>query len=759
MKAIHKLMMGGVAMCTLALFATPMLAQKDAAVTLGRLSNGATVRFVKGISGEWGIDVAGKAAPHLAQLQPARFEVYTGAVPGPASHTDIKTEAGGYKSVTQSSEGVTATADVPSGNGATFHVVDRWSIKGDVLSLHRHVAVMGSGAGGFDSAMLLDTVPDVAWGDLKFMVPSKLYADATYDGATSPGGPLHYAEKLLSMRETVLPAPMIAANFKDGNSLTVLDTNPKGDTTSEEGAAPTNTAMIDAGFNFGALGVRQTETGIAIGFWLPGTIKDFEPPVRNAAPAAVSPGAAPAQITVDGRMAQPKMNAKPAWRRRYNPIQSGFTQDYDIAFRFGQHESFPETTRNAWRFAWNTLKPAVHPTDIDYVRRVSIDVLSSQVRTVDGRTGIPYLLDARTGEFRNRSDAKRAAMGFCGKNIEVADEFLKEADRDPDSARSKKLRQQGLDIIATFIRMLPMSPPQGDGFDIFTGKIIPASWSIGQQALLPINTDMRDLILAYEREKKKGIAHPEWLAWIKSYADWELTQQHPDGSFPRAWKPGTNDVFSDSPSATYAPVVLLVPLARVTGDRLYMEAALKAGENVWKNYGLQGNYQGGAIDASSSQLLTDKEGGMAALDAFMALYEATHDKTWLTRALSAADYTEKLDLDLERAAARPCRRLSCAGATGRRWGCRASPPMARALRPVVTNISTGRCRSTPGPINIPAIRIISKWRRSCCTTPRPRWRRRRTVSISSGRAGNRKAGTQIPASGFPGLARTISTAS
>ena len=637
MKTMARLLAGSGAVCVLALFATPLLAQKDAGVTLGRLSSGAMVRFVKSPSGEWGIEVEG--APRLSQAEPARFEVYTGALPGPASDAEVKTIAGGYKSVTPSAGGVTATAEVPSGNGAIFHVEDRWSVKGNVLFLHRHVAVTGNGAGGFESAIMLDTAPEVSWGALKFMVPSKLYADATYDGATSPGGPLHDAEKFYSMRETVLPAPMIAANFKDGSSVTVLDTKPKGGTSVAEEAAPTNTAMVDREFTFGALGARQTDQGVAIGFWLPGSIKDFEPPPRNVA-ANVSPGAAPAQVTANGTMAGLKVSAKPAWRRRYNPIQDGFSQDYDLAFRFGRHETFPETTRNAWRFAWDALKPAVNPVDIDYVRRASIDVLSSQVRTVDGRTGIPYLEDARTGDFRNRSDARRAAMGFCAKNIEVADEFLKEADRDPGSARSKKLRQQGLDIIATFIRMLPMSPPAGDGFDIFTGRIIPASWSIGQQALLPINTDMRDLTLAYEREKKKGITHPEWLAWIKSYADWELTQQHADGSFPRAWKPGTSEVFSDSPSATYAPIVLLVPLARVTGEKHYMEAALKAGENVWKNYGLEGNYQGGAIDASSSQLLTDKEGGMAALDAFMALYEATHDRKWLTRALSAADYTE-----------------------------------------------------------------------------------------------------------------------
>src|ERR1700690_3332046 len=108
MKPIHRLMTGAAAVCALALFATPMLAQKDAAVSLGRLSTGALVRFVKSPSGDWGIDVAGKGAPHLSQPQPARFEIYTGAVPSPVSDADIKTIAGGYRTVTQSADGVTA---------------------------------------------------------------------------------------------------------------------------------------------------------------------------------------------------------------------------------------------------------------------------------------------------------------------------------------------------------------------------------------------------------------------------------------------------------------------------------------------------------------------------------------------------------------------------------------------------------------------------------------------------------------------------
>ena len=603
----------------------PAHAQQDVTVSLGRLSTGAAVTFVRSATGGWGIDIAGNGRAHISQSQPAQFEIYTGTPPGPGSKDDLHDLEAGYDTVQMADGAAIAKADIPFGTGVTFHVEDRWSVTGEALLVHRHVDMTGNAPGGFSSAVMFSTAPDVNWADLDFMVPGKLYADPTFDGAISPGGPLHYAARRLSMRENTLPAPLFAVNFREGHSVTVLDPAPKGGTTVEEASAPANTAMIDDKYAFGAVGAHENAGGVAFGYWLPGTTNEFQgAPAGVVRTAGTSPGAAPAALTPKGNLAPPRpVNAAPVWRRRYNPIKQGMAQNYDVAFRFGQNETFPQTTRNAFRWAWDTLRPAVNPVDLDYVRRTTIDVLSSQVLTIEGRTGIPYLLDARTGKFRDRSDAKRAAMGFCAKNIEVADEFLKEADRRPGTARSRKLRQQGLDMIATFIRILPMAPPAGDGFDLFTGKIIPASWSIGQQLLLTISTDLRSLTLSYEREKKKGNDHPEWLRWIKDYADWLLTQQHADGSFPRAWKPGTSDIFNNSPSASYAPVVLFVPLARVTGEQKYMEAAVRAGENVWQNYGMKGNYQGGAVDASSSQLLTDKEGGMAALDAFMALYEAT----------------------------------------------------------------------------------------------------------------------------------------
>src|ERR1035438_4838442 len=99
------------------------------------------------------------------------------------------------------------------------------------------------------------------------MVPGRLYADPTYDGATSSGGPLHYSAKRLSMRENSLPAPLFAMNFREGHSVTVFDPTPKGDTTVEEASAPTNNVMIDGKYTFGAVGAHENPNGVEFGYW------------------------------------------------------------------------------------------------------------------------------------------------------------------------------------------------------------------------------------------------------------------------------------------------------------------------------------------------------------------------------------------------------------------------------------------------------------------------------------------------------------
>jgi hypothetical protein len=228
----------------------------------------------------------------------------------------------------------------------------------------------------------------------------------------------------------------------------------------------------------------------------------------------------------------------------------------------------------------------------------------------------------------------KVIMGFVSKGIEVADQLLIEADGDP-SPRGQKMRKQGLAIIDTYIRLVPMSPPAGEGFNLWTGKA--DSWAGDTMTLRGPSEGMRDLLGAYRREKQQGRDHPEWLLWCRQFGDWLLTQQREDGSFPRSWHGGTGEVLETSGTSSYNPVPMLVKLNRETGEKRYLDAAIRAADYVWQNFGSRGVFVGGATDNPN---VTDKEAGMLSLEAFLDLYDATREPRWLSRAIAAGNYAE-----------------------------------------------------------------------------------------------------------------------
>ena len=608
----------GTAVVTL-LLAGSIAAFAQSPLVLGTAGKASRVSFICSTQDGWGLEIDTPAAPPLLEPKPARLEVD----PGKGPPTEI---AAGYRSVQLVGGAARADADVKDG-AVTFRISDTWTIQDGNLAVYRSVKVVGNAEGGFSSAVMLATSPGNQWGGIKFFAPGVIYGDPSHDGARAPGGPINDALKRFDFREDILQAPLLAMWFQNGDSISVLDPTPQGDTTTEETRAGTDTTLVSESFRFGALGARENlGQGVQFGFWMPGTVREVPRPFTGISQAGELPQSDRGAATV-------------SWRRRYNPIREGFSQSYNVQFRFGADEDFLALERNSWRWAWSVLKPAVDYRDLGLVQRTLIDFLETRVVSIDGRTGIPYLLDSRTGEYMTRADARRAAMGFCAKNIEAADQLLQEADRDP-SPRGQKMRASGEAIIATFIRLIPMSPPAGDGFNLFTGKIETAVWSVNQQFLRTIAEAQLTLLHAYQREKALGRDHPEWLRWSKSFTDWLLTQQRADGSFPRAWYLDNGVVYNPSGSATYMGPPLLTAFAQQTGDRKYLDAAIRAGEYLWQHNGREGHYEGGAVDASSPELTTDKESGMLSLEAFLSLYNATQDPKWLKRAQAAANYTE-----------------------------------------------------------------------------------------------------------------------
>ena len=587
----------------LCLTVSSAFAQQGNRVDLGRLQTGATVSFVRISGGEWCIEISGGTAPRLTQQKPAQIEIFQ-------TEQDICDLAAGYKTVKQSASGINAHAEIASGDKVVFRVDDRWNLRGDMVSIQRKVEVVGNAPGGFSSSIVLTVDSSINWSDMNCMIPGALYGDPTYNGDRSPGGKMNYAAHRFQLREDMLPTPLIGLSFNNGTSVSLMDPSPRGESTVEE-TRLTKNVMTDARFQFGALGVWQTDRNpIELSFKFPGAMSMF----------GFGPNAA----------------AQPRQIRRFHPITDGFSQIYEVNFRFGVGEQFRDVIRNTWRWAWNTLKPAVTPIDIELVRRVLIDHLAAQATTIDGRTGIPFAV-ATFDTNQLQWNRTMTAMGFVSKNIECADQLLRESDRDK-TERGQKMRNLGLGIIFSMINALNTVPLQGTGYDLATGK----PWAGDHQEWLApwlrnATEDMRVLMRAYRRERVHGYQHPEWFNWVKAYVDWLIQQQREDGSFPRRWKLGSNEVAETTGTTSYCPVPLLVIMSEETGDPKYKQSAIHAAEYIWANFGVRGLFVGGASDNPN---ITDKEAGMLSMEAFLSLYESTKDSKWLERAKTAADFSE-----------------------------------------------------------------------------------------------------------------------
>jgi hypothetical protein len=570
---------------------------------LGKLSTGATVSFLQTSDNDWGLEISGGNIPRMVQQKPIVIEILQ-------SEDNILKLSAGYKSVQRSSSQIWASAQIKYGDNVVFRIEDQWSLDGEVLAVTRKVEVSGNSEGGFNSSFVFKIDSSAQWSDINCLAPGALYGDPANNGDRSPGGTMNYASHRFLMREDILPAPLVAISFRNGSSVAVLDPSPNGESTEEETKLSKN-VMTDERFQFGTFGIWQSEgSPIEYGFQFPGTTSMYAFGFNAS--------------------------EKPRWIRRFHPITDGFKQSYEVRFRFGSGESFREVTRNAWRWAWSILKPAVIPIDVEQMRRVLIDHLAAQAATINGRTAIPFAV-ATYDTNKLQWNWTMAAMGFVSKNIECADQLLRESDRDK-TERGQKMRVSGLSIISSMIQALPTVPLQATGYDLATGK----PWTGERQEWLApwlrnATEDMRVLIRAYRRERNQGYLHPEWFNWVKTYVDWLVLQQREDGSFPRRWKAGSNEVAETTGTTSYCPVPLLVMMTEETSDTKYLQSAVSAAEYIWANWGTKGLYAGGASDNPN---ITDKEAGMLSLEAFLSLYEYTKESKWLERAKAAADYTE-----------------------------------------------------------------------------------------------------------------------
>ncbi len=569
------------------------------------LASGAVFSAIRSEDGSWGVAVTQAGLASASRNCPVELEFHSGA--GEFANKSI-----GYQKLELDRDGFTGEAMIEGPGSSRFMVRDRWRCDGAILRFARTVNVNGSAPTGFMSGFQFDLTQPRAWTDAEWFVPGTIYGGFEHLTPAAIGGKAHYrpGDYTVRIREDRLPAPMALAHFADETWLAVLNAAPRGDTTAAEASDVRAVTMTDAGFQFGAVGGQERNGALSIGYWFPGS----EGEVTYA--GNTYPG---------GQLHQ--------WRRRYHPVQDGLVQQYEIHFRIGARQPFADSMATAWRWAWATLRPQVAPHDIAAARRSLVDLLAASTVETETRAGIPLSIDAVTNDLQTAD--RRAVMGFCGKNLEAVNYLLQEAALEP-GPRAELLRRKAQAIAASFIR-LKMSPPQGEGFSLDDGAPCCVRRKDQMMFLRSFGDDVKMLLRAYMREKALGREHADWLRWCREFADWLLPQQRPDGGFPRAWKCGSAEIGSASPNSSFNAIPMLIHLHQITGERRYLEAAVRAGDFCWNNGQSRGRFVGGTIDNPD---VLDKEAATISLEAYLALYDATREKKWLICAQGAAAYAE-----------------------------------------------------------------------------------------------------------------------
>jgi hypothetical protein len=556
--------------------------------------------------GTWGLSVTGAGLASGSYSQPMQIEIWDSAKDG------VQMLCSGYNSLTRSEGNWVGVGRLRMSEQVSFVFSDLWTFNNGTLRLVRSVRVHGNSDGGFLSATTMRINKRQAWPDVEWFAPGMIYGGFDHLSPDAIGGRSGYraGDYKVRIREDRMPAPLIASRFIDHSTLAILNRAPNGTTTVADARSVTPGVLIDETFRFGAIGAEEGKDGLSVGYWFPGS--EGSRTYRGD----TYPGG-----QLDG------------WRWRFHPIRDQLEQRYEVAFRFGKARDFPGCYRDAWRWSWETLRPQINPQDITAARQALVDVLAKNVLWEGSRAGIPNFIDSVKKQPAPVPD--RAVMGFTGKNLEAANFLLQEAAL-AESARNAELRRRGEAIISSFLA-LNLAPPVGEGFRVSTGAPILAIPAHKQVYLRSFGDDLKAVMKAWQREKQAGREHPEWLAWCRSFADWLLPQQQLSGGFPRSWKPASGDVVSASPNSSYNAVPLLVLLFEATGERRYLDGAIRAAEFCWNNGQSDGRFVGGTIDNPN---VLDKEAATLSLEAYLELHRVTGETKWLNRARAAADFAE-----------------------------------------------------------------------------------------------------------------------
>ena len=529
-----------------------------------------------------------------------------------------------YETVEESEGAIRALGTFTTDSGSVLSFSDRCENAGGKIKFSRTVTVEKADPRdlGFSTKIFFYQALSQELTDFDYFSPGQWYLDNRYAGPQALGKRMDL--QYYYRKETYSGLPMFAMRHKEsGETLSFSRWAADASLPSLDRTATENYAYVDPKITVGSFGVSKarpetvtyTYYGHAFSTPLPdarcdGVALDYVYPGVNG------------QMPVQGRgpfnVQEPLTNI--TW---VHPMREGFQQHYAVAVSCGKYADFGIMMRETWRGCYARLKDRLFPVDNEMLFHNMMRFLRAVTKRFADDWGTPFV--AQLPDFDPNSFS--AEIGFVGQQAGIGYQLLRwgTLENDPEAV------EKGLGILNTWVSHTTEDGCPVNWYHLAVHDADPQPLWVRQ-----LGDGLEAVLDAYVFEKKRGRDHPDWLRYLERAADWLLPLQGEDGSFVRAYTYDGKPCL-DSKASTPSIVRFFIQLYLVTGREDLLTAAIRAGEWAYEHQYLGFEYRGGTCDQSD---VMDKESGIYAMFAFMALYDVTHEKKWLDAACGAADYVE-----------------------------------------------------------------------------------------------------------------------
>lgn len=337
--------------------------------------------------------------------------------------------------------------------------------------------------------------------------------------------------------------------------------------------------------------------------------------------------------------------------RKYHTVMQGAAHVYDIVIRLETTVDYEEATASVYNAHFNLQNQRIVATDIDTVYKVVNEdyktLLHAEEQTHPDTNkkytsyGLPWRIHIENGEIGPYT----YQAGFIGQQLPSAYNMMLYGLMNDDLTSL----QNGINVIDFWVNDAEFMSIAGVPYIWYD------TWANdfrSYPSFLRMQVDaMEGLLDAYRLASAHGINKESWFEALTMFGEFLAYNQNEDGSYYRTYnydggpfvswdngieEPPGNIVQSFSKGNTPMAIRFLSKFYETTGNEIYKDAALKAGNYVYNFLYPSGFYQGGTCDNPNA---IDKEAGVFAMYAYDALYTLTGEAKWLKALKQATAFT------------------------------------------------------------------------------------------------------------------------